>query len=67
MGTLYEVYARNRDAQHLRDSDVARGAGIDPTALSDWKRGKAVPKLERLVKIADFLKIPVEEFAEAVR
>lgn len=58
--TMYDLYEKIRDEKGLRNADVSRGTGISKQILSDWKRGKAVPKLEKIAKIADFLGVSVD-------
>lgn len=59
--TLYEKYSVIRDIRGLRDYDVAKGCGIAPATISDWKRGKTMPKVDKIKKIAEFLNVPVTE------
>lgn len=40
---------------------VGKGTGISTATLSSWKNGKYTPKVDKLIKIADFLEIPLEE------
>ena len=56
----YERYAEIRDQHGYTDADVAKGADIAPATLSQWKAGKSKPKADKLLKIADFLGVPVE-------
>lgn len=58
----YEKYVILRDARGLKDADVARKAEIQQSIFSDWKRGKSVPKMENMVKIADALEMDYYEF-----
>lgn len=53
----YEEYAKIRDSKGLRDSDVSRLAGVNPTTFSEWKKGKATPKYEKMTKIEQALGI----------
>jgi DNA-binding XRE family transcriptional regulator len=64
---LYGVYARLRDAKGMKDIEVARGSGVEPDTLSAWKTGKSIPKMDKLVKIADFFGVSIEEFAKVLR
>lgn len=64
---LYEVYAQLRDAKGIRDIEVARGSGVEPDTLSAWKTGKSIPKMDKLVKIADYFGVSIEEFAKVLR
>lgn len=62
---MYEVYARIRDEKGLTDYAVAKAIdGLSPSTLSDWKNGLYVPKVDKLLKIARLLGIPVEELIE---
>lgn len=48
----YEKYAAFRDSRGMKDSDVAKRAGLYQSVFSDWKKKKSVPKLEKMQKIA---------------
>lgn len=51
---MYSVYADLRDKKGVKDMDVSRALGFHPSVISDWKRGKATPKYDKLKLIADF-------------
>lgn len=53
----YAEYVHFRDRKGLKDSDVARLAGISPATLSEWKRGGYTPKYEKIAKIEQVLGI----------
>lgn len=53
----YAEYVHFRDRKGLKDSDVARLAGISPATLSEWKRGGYTPKYEKITKIEQILGI----------
>ncbi len=59
---MYERYVALRDAKGVKDVDVAKATGIVPSTFSDWKNGKSAPKLEKLLKIAEFFGVSVEDF-----
>ena len=59
---MYTRYAALRDKQGIRDADVAKATGISQTVFTDWKNGKSVPKVDKLIKIADFFHISLDEF-----
>ena len=46
----------------LSYSDVGRGTGMRPSVFTDWKAGRYTPKHDKLVKIANFLNVPVAYF-----
>ena len=57
---MYEIYQRILDEKGLKNADVARATGISNITLSDWKRGKTVPKLDKMQKIAEYLNVSVD-------
>lgn len=58
---MYAKYATLRDSKGLNDSKVSKATGIPRSTFSDWKSGRCKPKLEKLLKIADFLGITLDE------
>lgn len=51
----YEKYAVFRDLRGMKDSEVAKRAGLYQSVFSDWKKKKSAPKLEKMQKIAEAL------------
>lgn len=52
---------------HARDTTyykVAKDIGISSVVFSDWKRGKSMPKTDKLLKIADYFGVEIEYFLE---
>lgn len=58
---MYTNYTRLRDERGLTDAEVSKGCGVAQYTLSDWKRGKSVPKVDKLVKIAAFFGVTLDE------
>lgn len=58
---MYPIYAQYRDEKGLTDYKVAEMTGIARSTFSEWKRGSYVPKVDKLLKIANLLECPVEE------
>ena len=59
---MYSKYAALRDAQGITDYRVAKDLSITPSTLTDWKNGKSKPKVEKLMKIADYFNKPIDYF-----
>ena len=57
---MYEIYQILLDEKGLKNADVARATGISNMTLSDWKRGKSVPKSDKMRKIAEYLNVSVD-------
>lgn len=58
---MYKKYAELRDSRGLTDYKVAQDTGIAPSTLSDWKNGLYKPKLDKLMAIAEYFDVPLEE------
>ena len=58
---MYEKYVELRDARGLSDYAVAAATVINSSTFSDWKSGRSKPKLEKLMKIAVYFGVPLEE------
>ena len=52
--SAYERYCEIRDKCGLKDSDVAKGAGITKSTFSDWKAARYTPKQDKMQKISDY-------------
>lgn len=57
---MYEIYQKLLDEKKLKNSDVSRATGISNMTLSDWKRGKTKPKIDKLQLIADYFNVSVD-------
>ena len=49
---MYEIFAKLMEDHNVTSYRVAKDTGVSQTTLSDWKRGRSVPKLEKLKKLA---------------
>lgn len=58
----YQKYEKIRDEKGFKDIEVARGAGIYPSILSDWKAGNFTPAFGNIVKIANYLGVSANDF-----
>ena len=56
---MYEIYAKLRDEKGLTDYQVAKETGINSSMFADWKNGRSVPKIDRLLKIAHYFNVSV--------
>lgn len=61
---MYAKYVKLRDEKNVRDVDVSRATGIPQSTFTDWKSGKSNPKLDKLMKIAQFFNVSIEEFVK---
>ncbi len=58
---MYAIYANLRDKKGVKDSEVSRATGIPYSTLSDWKSGRYTPKVDKLMKLADYFGVAIEE------
>lgn len=58
---MYKRYAEIRDSRKLNDHQVSKLANIRSSCIYDWKYGYYTPKIDKLIKIAKALDVPVEE------
>ena len=61
---MYAKYVELRDKKGVRDADVAKATGLYPSVFTDWKKGNSSPKIDKLLKIADFFGVSIEEFVK---
>ena len=59
---MYAKYVKLRDNKGVNDSTVSKATGVERSTFTDWKNGRSAPKLEKLVKIADYFGVTLDEF-----
>lgn len=57
---MYEIFLDLLYNHGVRPADVARATGIHPSVFTDWKKGKSVPKHDKMQKIADYFGVTVD-------
>lgn len=61
---MYKNYAALRDKKGLTDYRVAMDTGISTATLSSWKNGAYTPKSDKLLVLAKYFGVSVEELLE---
>lgn len=64
---MYAKYAKLRDAKGINDANVSDATGIPRSTFTDWKNGRSTPKTEKLIKIADFFGVSLDELVRGSR
>lgn len=59
---LYSRYEELLDKSGKSTYEVCKATSIDPATISNWKNGNYTPKLDKLVKIADYFEVPITFF-----
>lgn len=54
---MYAIFDKILKEKGLTAYAVSKGTGIPGSTFSDWKSGKSSPKVDKLVKISNFLDI----------
>ena len=62
---MYAKYVELRDKKGVRDADVSKATGIAQSVFTDWKNSKSSPKIDKLVKIADFFGVSLDDFVRS--
>lgn len=57
---MYEIFAKLMAEHNVTSYRVAQDTGVSQATLSDWKRGRSVPKLPKMQKIADYFGVSVD-------
>lgn len=67
VNTIYSIYKRLLEERGVNSNQVAKATGINKSTLSRWQKRGTTPRVENLIKIADFLGVSVDVFIEAKR
>lgn len=61
---MYKKYLALLDKTHKTSYQVSKDTGIAQSILSDWKRGRSNPKIDKLKILADYFGVSIEYFLE---
>ena len=61
---MYTKYEKLKDKLGVTDYQVSKATGIAPSTLSNWKNGYYKPKIDKLMKIAEYFGVPISYFLE---
>ena len=56
----YDNYSKIRDSKGLNDSKVAQLSGVSKSTISEWKKGKIQPKVDKIERISKILGVTVD-------
>lgn len=59
---MYEVFDDLMKQKGVTATDVSKATGIARSNFTDWKMGRATPKIDKLQKIAEYFDVPLETF-----
>lgn len=58
---LYDKFRQIIDSKGITPYKIAKETGIPQNTLSDWKLGKSKPKVDKLIKISNYLGVPLDD------
>lgn len=59
MNARYEALKKEKN---VTDYQVSKDTGIPRSTLSEWNAGKYVPKADKLLKLAEYFDVTIEDF-----
>jgi transcriptional regulator with XRE-family HTH domain len=59
---MYNKFAALLVQKNTTAYKVFKDTGITQTTLSNWKKGKSTPKIDKLMKLADYFDVSIEYF-----
>ena len=57
---MYEIFEKLLMERGVTAYKVAKATGISTGSMTDWKKGRSAPKVDKLQKIADYFGVSVE-------
>ena len=61
---LYEIFEKLLRERKTTIYRVSKDTGIPQTTLYEWKSGRSTPKVDKLLKIAQYFGVPLEYLIE---
>lgn len=59
---MYQRFVQLLQNKGVTSYRVSKDTGISQTTLSDWKTGRAKPKVDKLMLLAKYFNVPIEFF-----
>lgn len=59
---MYSKFEKLLIERNVSAYQVAKETGVATATLTSWKNGTYVPKVDKLMKIANYFGVPVEYF-----
>lgn len=61
---MYLKFAKLLQLYNITAYRVSKDTNISTSTLSDWKTGRSIPKIDKLLRIADYFGVPITYFLE---
>lgn len=57
---MYDIFEHLLQTHGVTAYKVAKDTGISTATMTDWKKGRSTPKIDKLQKIADYFGVSVD-------
>lgn len=57
---MYDIFEHLLQTHGVTAYKVAKDTGISTATMTDWKKGRSTPKIDKLQKIADYFGVTVD-------
>lgn len=61
---MFEKFLELMQARNMNINQVSKATGISSTTFYEWRKGKYIPKSDKMQKIAKYFDVPVEYFLD---
>ncbi len=61
---MYNKFKQLLDERGVTAYQVAKETGISTATLTQWKQGLYTPKVDKIMRIADYFGVPLEYFVK---
>ena len=59
---MNKLYERLKAEKGITDYKVSQDTGVPRSTLSEWGKGKYQPKADKLMKLAEYFGVTIEDF-----
>lgn len=60
--SIYSNFKRLLEQNNVTPYQVSKATGISQSTLSSWKKGRAKPKADKLLQLAEYFGVTVDYF-----
>lgn len=64
---MYTKFVQLLQENNLTAYRVSKDTGISQSTLSDWKTGRAKPKIDKILLLAKYFNVPIEFFVDELK
>lgn len=61
---MYKVFEKLCEKKGVTVYRVSQETGIPTSTLSEWKKGLYTPKIDKMMKLAEYFEVPLETFVK---